>query len=149
MDCGFCDLGYHGLPYTWDNKQEGVRNVKARLDMAFGDGRFVDAFGNSAVQHIQLVKSDQCGLLIIAHLTNYADRRQGSGRHKPFRCEDMWFRHEKYKDFVKQVWDLGQVAIDLTSIHEALRAMQGELRGWEKEDFGFVKKQIKETRVAI
>jgi hypothetical protein len=149
MDCGFCDLGYHGLPCTWYNKKEGVRNVKARLDRAFGDGRFMDAFGDSAVQHIQLVKSDHCGLLITARSANVADRRQGSGRHKPFRCEGMWFRHEKYKDFVNQVWDPGQGAIDLTSIYEALWAMQGELRGWEKEVFGSVKKRIKETWDAI
>lgn len=30
--CGFTDLGYIGLPYTWDNMQHGDRNVKVRLD---------------------------------------------------------------------------------------------------------------------
>lgn len=27
--CGFIDMGFNGLPYTWDNKQEGHRNVKS------------------------------------------------------------------------------------------------------------------------
>jgi hypothetical protein len=36
-DCRFVDLGFNGLPYTWDNRQEGDRNVKVWLDMALGD----------------------------------------------------------------------------------------------------------------
>jgi hypothetical protein len=26
--CGFSDLGYIGLPYTWENKQHGGNNMK-------------------------------------------------------------------------------------------------------------------------
>jgi hypothetical protein len=26
--CGFRDLGYTGLPYTWDNRREGAPNIK-------------------------------------------------------------------------------------------------------------------------
>ncbi|XP_044342365.1 uncharacterized protein [Triticum aestivum] len=29
--CGLSDLGYTGLPYTWDNRQEGGKNIKVRL----------------------------------------------------------------------------------------------------------------------
>jgi hypothetical protein len=36
-DCSFTDLGFSGLLYTWDNKQDGDWNVKVRLDRAFGD----------------------------------------------------------------------------------------------------------------
>jgi hypothetical protein len=30
-DCGLVDLGFVGLPYTWDNRQAGTRNVKEPL----------------------------------------------------------------------------------------------------------------------
>jgi len=29
---GFTDLGFSGLPYTWDNRRDGRHNVKVRLD---------------------------------------------------------------------------------------------------------------------
>lgn len=31
-DCEFQGLGFNGIPFTWDNKQEDVGNVKVRLD---------------------------------------------------------------------------------------------------------------------
>lgn len=33
--CGFSDLGFIGLPFTWDNHQQGDQNIKVRLDRAF------------------------------------------------------------------------------------------------------------------
>lgn len=32
--CSFMDLGFSGLPYTWDYRREADRNVKVRLDRA-------------------------------------------------------------------------------------------------------------------
>ena len=63
-DCGFTDLGFHGLPFTWDNRQEGDRNVKARLDRALGDSRFMAELGDSEVFHLPLAESDHAGLLV-------------------------------------------------------------------------------------
>ena len=31
-DCGLFDLGFYGVPWTYDNKQSGLRNVRVRLD---------------------------------------------------------------------------------------------------------------------
>ena len=63
-DCGFTDLGFHGLPFTWDNRQEGDRNVKALLDRALGDNRFMAKLGDSEVFHLPLAESDHAGLLV-------------------------------------------------------------------------------------
>lgn len=30
--CGLTDLGFIGLPYTWDNRQDAHHNIKVRLD---------------------------------------------------------------------------------------------------------------------
>ena len=42
--CGFTDLGFLGLPYTWDNRQHGVDNLMVRLDRAFASPAFTDMF---------------------------------------------------------------------------------------------------------
>jgi hypothetical protein len=62
-DCGFPDLGFSGLSYTWDN-DKGNQNVKAHLDRAFGDHRFLDAMGDTTVKVLPTVFSDHVGLLI-------------------------------------------------------------------------------------
>lgn len=149
-DCGFTDLGYSGLPYTYDNKQDGFRNVKVRLDRALGDGRFLDVLGDTSVKHVQLVKSDYCAVLVEVRpptVERAEERRRRTAR--PFRCEDMWFRHEGYKEKVQQVWDPGPVVPDLALVCSSLRAMQGSLKTWEREVFGVVRKQVKETREEI
>lgn len=41
---GFTDLGYIGLPYTWDNRQQGEHNIKVRLYRGFANGAFLNLF---------------------------------------------------------------------------------------------------------
>ena len=63
--CQMTDLGYAGLPYTWDNRQQGNNNIKVRLDRGLGDDRFMEAFDNIAIQHAQTTESDHCALVIL------------------------------------------------------------------------------------
>jgi endonuclease/exonuclease/phosphatase family metal-dependent hydrolase len=103
VDCGFTDLGFRGLPFTWDNKPKGDRNVKARLDRnvkarldrAFGDDRFLNALGGTSVEHIQLAKSDHCALLVSVR-QQVAPQRVRQRTPKPFRCEDTGGVPEKF-----------------------------------------------------
>ena len=39
--CKFQDLGFVGIPYTWDNRQEGAANVKVQLDRYLADPAFI------------------------------------------------------------------------------------------------------------
>ena len=39
-DCGLLDLGFVGLPFTYDNGRDGNANVKVRLDRAVADTRW-------------------------------------------------------------------------------------------------------------
>lgn len=62
--CGFSDLGFIGLPYTWDNRQQGSQNIKSRLDRAFANGAFSEMFRDTKVWHIQTTESDHYCLII-------------------------------------------------------------------------------------
>jgi hypothetical protein len=42
--CGLIDLGFSGLPFTFDNKLHGRHNVKARLDRVVADNRWRNIF---------------------------------------------------------------------------------------------------------
>ena len=54
-DCSFDDLGYIGLPFTWDNRKQGSGNIKVRLDRALGDIRFQELFDSTTVSHVQTI----------------------------------------------------------------------------------------------
>jgi hypothetical protein len=62
----FEDLGLYGLPYTWDDKQQGNRNIKVRLDRALGDDKFQESFDNIIVNHSQYCEYDHCDVVISA-----------------------------------------------------------------------------------
>ncbi|XP_040385781.1 uncharacterized protein LOC121056051 [Oryza brachyantha] len=44
--CGFHNLGFVGLPYTWDNRQKCDKNIKVRLDRALVTSSFLDMFSD-------------------------------------------------------------------------------------------------------
>lgn len=50
--CSFQDLGWRGVPYTWDKRQQGQANVKAGLDRALANAGFLSMFAYSSVKHI-------------------------------------------------------------------------------------------------
>ena len=63
-ECAFQDLGWTGVPYTWDNRQSGDANVKARLDRAFANEDFRQIFEYVKVRYICSVESDHCFVLL-------------------------------------------------------------------------------------
>ena len=62
-DCDLQDLGFSGLPFTWDNKQDGVENVKDPLDRALGNEALRQLFEVVRVKHISMVHSDHYMIL--------------------------------------------------------------------------------------
>jgi hypothetical protein len=84
--CRMTDLGYIGLPYTWDNRQQGYNNIKVRLDRGLGDDKFMELFDNSTVRHIQTTESDHCALLINMCRSEWLG---GGPSGRPFRFENM------------------------------------------------------------
>ncbi|KAM0917640.1 hypothetical protein ACQ4PT_009125 [Festuca glaucescens] len=139
--CSFSDLGYSGLPYTWDNRQEGTRNIKARLDRALGDDKFLEQFDGTSVSHIQTTESDHCAILISMRKSNWLD---GSGQGKSFKYENMWRRHEHYEDVVKDSWVDG--AANFEDVMSSLNQLRSMLVCWSREEFGSVKNELKAMR---
>jgi hypothetical protein len=49
FDCNLTDLGFAGVPYTYDNKRQGKANVQVRLDRAVASSEWRDLFADSHV----------------------------------------------------------------------------------------------------
>ena len=56
--CNLYDLGYHGPEWTYDNKQQGRKNVRARLDRGVASPEWSELFRNASVLHVITSRSD-------------------------------------------------------------------------------------------
>jgi hypothetical protein len=54
VDCGLTDLGFVGLPFTYDNGRGGNANVKVQLDRAMDDSNWRDMFNATTLHHVVL-----------------------------------------------------------------------------------------------
>jgi hypothetical protein len=132
--CGFTDLGFIGLPYTWDNRQQGAYNIKVRLDRGFANGGLLDVFQNIKVWHVQTTESDHCCLLIELHEHH---GRSDNGR-KGFMCENMWRRDESYLPLVRQAWGDGETVSDMNQLQARMTRVRDSMRDWNYNVFGSV-----------
>jgi hypothetical protein len=146
VDCEFVDLGYSGLPYTWDNWQAGAHNVKTRLDRVFGDHRFLDAMGESAVKILPTVFSDHATVLIEVRVQMVT--RGWRRKKKTFRYEHMWQRHDGYEEFVNQAWKTAPTG-NLLYVAASLSGVQTALTTWNDEAFGSVGKKLRVIRAEL
>ena len=88
--CSFQDLGWGGVPFTWDSRQQGDSNVKARLDRALANDEFMQLFEYTCVKHISSTTSDHC--YVVAELRRDQPNKWHAG-HRPFRYENVWQPH--------------------------------------------------------
>jgi exonuclease III len=64
FDCDLTDLGFAGLPYTYDNKRQGRANVRVSLDRAVANPEWRDLYADIQVQHLVSPVSDHCPVLL-------------------------------------------------------------------------------------
>jgi hypothetical protein len=50
--CELVDLGFSGIPFTYDNRRRGRSNVKVRLDRVVVTNDWRDIFGDASVVHL-------------------------------------------------------------------------------------------------
>ena len=62
--CNLHDLGFKGKPWTYNNKQRGDKNVKARIDYDVASPCWQDCFKQATVTHITTQRSDHFPLLL-------------------------------------------------------------------------------------
>jgi hypothetical protein len=63
-DFELTDLGFNGLPYTYDNGRAGDSNVKVRLDRVVAGPNWRDHFGDFRVLHLVSSRFGHCPILV-------------------------------------------------------------------------------------
>ncbi|KAJ1268194.1 hypothetical protein BS78_07G118600, partial [Paspalum vaginatum] len=135
--CDLHDLGFSGLPRTYNNNQAGRRNVRVRLDRAVATPDWSSLFPDAKISHINSACSDH-KLLVMSLLNRGAKDIPATA----FRYEIMWEREEELGVIIKKAWSNRNPGSDLRKIAENLKNVTADLRSWSRETFGNVSKQI-------
>ena len=101
-DCKLEDLGYHGYPYTWNNKRPGDANTKVRLERAVATREWRDKFPLSKLFHLSPYASDH--LPILLQMKSYA--KHGANRSGGFKFEEAWLMWEECGGVVENAWNM-------------------------------------------
>lgn len=91
------DLGYHGYPYTWNNKRSGKANIQERLDRGVANDLWCTSFPHASILHLPALSSDHNPILLNTNI-------QGSNVHRPFRFEPMWIEDPTCSDIISKAW---------------------------------------------
>ena len=138
--CELMDMGFVGVPFTYNNNQFGNRNVQVRLDRGCSDEAWRDLFPAARVRHLVSPVSHHAPLLIqMESQEPYSRWRSGA------RYEIMWERHSALPDVIANAWSKKK-ASNLGEVAANLKTVMTELKEWSREHFGHVSKQIERLR---
>lgn len=141
--CSFQDLRWIGVPFTWDNRQQGTSNVKAHLDRALANNDFMQLFEHTSVNHINSTTSDHC--YVLAELRTIEPNRWPASR-RPFRYENIWQSHSQYDQLVMDSWQTGVGQNGLEGVMVALTSIQQTLGSWGDREFGNMARKFENYR---
>lgn len=136
--CGLVELNYHGNHLSWYNDQERIARKWAQLDRALISMAFSASFPLENFEYIKRKTSDHSPLVVT--LSQRAPRCGPS----PFMFQKMWYMHESFQNFVKEVWYRPVYGLGLIKLAAKLKHTKIELRGWNNFVFGQVDQNIKE-----
>jgi hypothetical protein len=114
-DCDLTDLGFLGIPYTYDNKRQGRANVRVRLDRVVAYPAWRDMFADSEVQHLVSPVYDHCPILVQIEREVRVPQRQPRRQY-----EIMWERESALSEVVANAWREAGDKIDLADIMRGL-----------------------------
>ena len=132
--CGLCDLGFKGVPWTFEKKVAGGSFSRTRLDRALASPAWCARYPLAEVQHLTTVAtSDHLPILLRRSPSLERSGRQGG---KVFRYEVAWESHKDFADTLKQNWGSAGEGGTLSELQDKLTSVSGDLARWGRRSFG-------------
>jgi hypothetical protein len=138
--CNLHDLGFRGQPWTFNNKQQGKRNVRVRLDRAVASPAWTAIYPQATVQHMVTSRSDHCPIVItLKEETNKPVKL-------PPRYEAMWEREPSLNECIEEAWVHLKPASNLEEIQQKISHTMTAMGNWSRKEFGSVNSEIKRLK---
>ena len=135
--CGFMDLGFTGLEFTWHSRRHG-HLVWERLDRGVANYDWLSKFPATTVRHLHCYSSDHRPISISLNPNNEAQRWS----RRLFRFEEMWLADSGCSDTMLRAWQADQQGTPMFKVTKKLKKCKKMLKSWSKEHFGSFKSQI-------
>lgn len=123
--CELQDLGFKGLPHTYDNRRDVWSNVKVRLDRAVANDRWRDIFTAAQVVHMVSPCLDHCPILM-----NFQVKENLQVSRKCLHYEIIWEREPEISQIVEEAWSIAGGKGDLGEVSTALAKVMSSLKSW-------------------
>ena len=133
--CGFKDIRFSGLPFTWCNNRFDGPLVWVRLDRAVASTEWLLMFPSIRLHHLSGFSSDHKPIWLCSddvHCRFYRPQR-------PFRFEEMWTKDERCESVVHAAWDVCLVGDPMSQVLQKVSNCQTQLLSWNKNVFGNIK----------
>ncbi|XP_073367759.1 uncharacterized protein [Aegilops tauschii subsp. strangulata] len=137
--CGLVDMGFAGVPFTYDYKCSGASNVKVQLEKAVATNEWRNMFAFSSVVHIPSPCSDHLAIF----LKGSAD--PGLIGKSCRRYELFWERDAALPKVIKEAWATVGGVQNLAQLRDALSKTMASLGVWSKK-FGNIRRELAKSR---
>ena len=98
--CGFTDLGYSGLDYTWHGHRMGDM-IWEPLDRGVANYEWLSIFPKGRVMRLHCFTSNHLPILLARNV----DGEHKKWCRKPFRFEAMWISNLGCRETITKAWD--------------------------------------------
>ncbi|XP_027093499.1 uncharacterized protein [Coffea arabica] len=119
------DLGFEGLPWTWNNNWSSGKKIKERLDRALTSVEWCRNNSEANLMHIQTVASDHDMLLMDTRPVTKRWRRR-------FQFDARWLQYPKVENVVDSAWEKQQLGSRGYRITRKIKECRLALKVWNK-----------------
>ena len=127
--CGFIDLGFPGLPFTWENRRDGTTLIQKRLDRDVANVQWMDLFNLCTMNHVVCSHSDHVPL----NLHMDVNSMQRKHKLRPRKFEEKWALHPNCEAVILAAWNAETSAgSPMFVLCEKIKKCRESLYGWFK-----------------
>ena len=141
-ECGFRDLGFEGVKFTWCNGHTDGFTIWERLDKAVATMDWLDKFPATKVVHLECGSSNHKSIFIC--LNGIPSHRQ-----KPWQFEYMWLEEDGCMDIVESAWRYNATGHAMAWVEGKITNCQTKLKWWSRVAIGNITWLLKEKKLLL
>ncbi|XP_071901994.1 uncharacterized protein [Coffea arabica] len=141
-ETGLSDAGFSDSNYTWCNNRQGRARVWKRLNRVLLNLEAMQMGSSLLVHHLARDPSDHSPLLLTA--STRVDNKL-----KPFRFLNVWTTKTGLLDVISKAWSCELSGQPLVVLATKLRTVKQVLKGWSRESFSDIFKNVRKTEMAV